>query len=144
MWVPVAVIDDDGVSGGEVDAQAPRPGGQQEDEDVRVGVEGTDGFLAVLPAHAAIDAAGLVALPLQVGIQQVQHLGHLGTRQTDAGRAELLTETMQLTATWSSTLVICVQTDAGRAELLTEKMQLTATWSSTLVICVKASRHCKG
>ena len=77
MGVPVTVIDDDGVSRGEVDAQPASPRGQQEDEDVGVSVEGADGFLAVLPADAAVNAARLVALALQVCIQQVKHLGHL-------------------------------------------------------------------
>ncbi len=81
VGVPVTVIDDDGVSGGEVDAQPPSPRGQQEDEDVGVGVEGADGLLAVLPADAAINAARLVALALQVCIQQVQHLSHLDSHR---------------------------------------------------------------
>ena len=75
--IPVTVIDDDSVSSSQVDAQSASPSGQQEDEDVRVRVEGPDGFLPVLPAHTAINAAGPVALPFQVGIQQIQHLGHL-------------------------------------------------------------------
>ena len=32
--VPVAVVEDDGVGGGEVDPEPPGPGAQQEDEDV--------------------------------------------------------------------------------------------------------------
>ena len=88
VGVPVTVIDDDSVSRGEVDAQAASPGGQQEDEDVGVGVEGADGFLAVLPADAAINAAGLVALALQVRIQQVKHLGHLRSQRSHGLRAD--------------------------------------------------------
>ena len=88
VGVPVTVIDDDSVSRGEVDAQAASPGGQQEDEDVGVSVEGADGFLAVLPAHASINAAGLVALTLQVCIQQVKHLGHLHSHRIRRLRAD--------------------------------------------------------
>jgi len=88
VGVPVTVVDDDGVSRGEVDAQAASPGGQQEDEDVGVCVEGADGFLAVLPADAAINAAGLVALALQVRIQQVKHLGHLHSHRIHALRRD--------------------------------------------------------
>ncbi|KAA6424145.1 MAG: hypothetical protein FRX49_06104 [Trebouxia sp. A1-2] len=80
--VPVTVIDNDGVSRGEVDAQATSPGGQQEDEDVGVGIEGADGFLTILPAHAAINAAGLVALALQALQHALQQL-HLATLGTD-------------------------------------------------------------
>ena len=68
VWVPVTVVDDDSVGSSEVDAQPSRPGGQEEDEDVWVGVEGADGFLAVLPADAAVNPAGAVALPIQVGV----------------------------------------------------------------------------
>lgn len=75
--VPVTVIDDDGVSSSEVDAQPAGPGGQQEHKHIWVCVEGANGFLPVLPADTAVNTAGLVALALQVGIQQIQHLGHL-------------------------------------------------------------------
>ncbi len=54
--VPVRVIDDDGVGGCEVDAQAARARGQQEAEGVRALVEGFDGGLAVLPLDAAVYA----------------------------------------------------------------------------------------
>ena len=37
--VPVAVVEDDCVGGGEVDAEAPGPGAEQEDEDVLPGLE---------------------------------------------------------------------------------------------------------
>ena len=67
MGIPVTVVDDDGVSSGEVDAQAAGAGGQQEDEDIWVGVEGLDAVLARLLAVAAINPARLVALPIQVG-----------------------------------------------------------------------------
>ena len=68
VGVPVTVIDDDGVSRCEVDAQPTGPSGQQEDEDVWVGVERPDGLLPVLPADTAIYAASLQTLTLQVRI----------------------------------------------------------------------------
>ena len=56
VGVPVGVIDDDGVSGCEIDAQAARARGQQEAEDVRALIEVLDGGLAVLPLDAAVYA----------------------------------------------------------------------------------------
>ena len=71
MGVPVRVVDNDGVGGGEVDAQATGAGGQQEAEDVRPLIEALDGGLAVLPLDAAIDARCAVAQLLQIGVQDV-------------------------------------------------------------------------
>lgn len=57
VWVPVTVIDDDSVGSSQIDAQPTGSGGQQEHKDLRVSVEGTNGFLPVLPAHTAVDTA---------------------------------------------------------------------------------------
>ena len=47
-----------------------------------------NGSLAVSAADAAVNAASLVALALQVCIQQVQHLGHLHSHTIHGLRAD--------------------------------------------------------
>jgi hypothetical protein len=55
LWVPVAVKDDDGVGGGEIDAEAARPRRQQEAEVLRAGrVEVIDSVLAQLALYSAV------------------------------------------------------------------------------------------
>jgi hypothetical protein len=55
LWVPVAVKYDDGVGGGEIDAQAARPRRQQEAEVLRAGrVEVIDRVLAQLALYSAV------------------------------------------------------------------------------------------
>jgi hypothetical protein len=55
LWVPVAVEDDDGVGGGEIDAQAARPRRQQEAEVLRAGrVEVIDRVLPQLALYSAV------------------------------------------------------------------------------------------
>ena len=75
--VPVRVVDDDRVRGGEVDAEATGSGRQQEDADIWVGVELVHLPSTFLPLHAPVDAAHLLALLLKVGLDQVEHLRHL-------------------------------------------------------------------
>ena len=86
VGVPIAVIDDDGVSGGEVDAKATSARGEQEAEQVWVAVELLHGLLAVLPLDAAVQAHAAMPLLLQVSIQQVQHLGHLQAHSMSESR----------------------------------------------------------
>mmetsp|Transcript_20639 Transcript_20639/g.79043 ORF Transcript_20639/g.79043 Transcript_20639/m.79043 type:complete len:211 (-) Transcript_20639:787-1419(-) len=78
LGVPVAVVDHDSVGGGQVDAEAASPRGEEEDELRRARrVESVDPFLPVPARHAAVDAAELVALVDHVVFQHVQHPRHL-------------------------------------------------------------------
>jgi len=78
LRIPVAVVDDDGVGGRQVDAEAARPRAQQEHELVAVGLAvAVDGLLALLAANAAVDALVGEALEHQVVLDDVQDADHL-------------------------------------------------------------------
>ena len=62
MRVPIRVEDDDGVGGGEIDAETSRASGEHENEDVRVGgVELVDAFLTFLVSRGAVEATMIEA-----------------------------------------------------------------------------------
>ena len=76
--VPVAVIEDDGVCRGEVDAQPPRPGAQQEHEDVIAALEVGHHVPPLRDLAAAIQPdVGVLPVAHEL-LQQVDHPGHLG------------------------------------------------------------------
>mmetsp|Transcript_633 Transcript_633/g.2449 ORF Transcript_633/g.2449 Transcript_633/m.2449 type:complete len:253 (-) Transcript_633:1218-1976(-) len=77
VGVPVRVVDDDRVRGGEVDAQPARARRQQEDAVLLIIVEALDALLARRLRDTAVDAEGVVAALLEEVAQQVQHFGHL-------------------------------------------------------------------
>lgn len=56
LWIPVAVKQDDGIRGREVDTQAACPRAEQEDPAFRVGVEGFNLGLAVVGFDGAVNA----------------------------------------------------------------------------------------
>lgn len=86
VGVPVRVVDDDGVGGGEVEPEAARAGGQQEGEAVLAVVEVIYVIHALLVAHGPVDACDTVPSVLQVCIQQVHHACELhGKRHLPAG-----------------------------------------------------------
>ena len=62
LWVPVGVVDDDGVGGGQIDAETAGASTQQEDEAVRVGLtEAVNRFLAQVATDTPVDT--LVRIP---------------------------------------------------------------------------------
>lgn len=64
LGIPVRIKNDAGVCCSEVDAQAPSPGAEQEDEAIWVWfAEAVDGRLPEVPAHTPVDA--LVQVPAQ-------------------------------------------------------------------------------
>mmetsp|Transcript_47611 Transcript_47611/g.79829 ORF Transcript_47611/g.79829 Transcript_47611/m.79829 type:complete len:768 (+) Transcript_47611:2909-5212(+) len=82
LGVPVAVVQDHGVGGRQVDAQAPGAGGQHEEEHGAVG--GVEALHALVPlegAGAPVEAVVRVALPDQVVLHDVQHPRHLAEQQ---------------------------------------------------------------
>lgn len=56
---PIAVVEDDGVGGGEIDAEATGARADEENLDVGVAIEVLDLLLARILAHGAVDAAEL-------------------------------------------------------------------------------------
>mmetsp|Transcript_8503 Transcript_8503/g.28955 ORF Transcript_8503/g.28955 Transcript_8503/m.28955 type:complete len:795 (+) Transcript_8503:410-2794(+) len=79
LGVPVRVVEDHRVRRGQVDAEPPGAGGEEEDE---LGgarrVEGLHGLVTRVAARAPVDAAVLVLAPKAVVLEDVQHAGHLG------------------------------------------------------------------
>ena len=74
--VPVAVVEDDCVGGGKVDAEAPGPGAEQEDEDVLPGLEvghhisplvylaaAVQSHVAVLPDRTVLEEMTVIETP---------------------------------------------------------------------------------
>ncbi|KAH6603254.1 hypothetical protein Trco_008029 [Trichoderma cornu-damae] len=81
-WIPIRVVEDDRVGGREVDAEATRAGGQQEDEDLRPSLEVVHGVAAVLQLGRTVQSAVLVvaqdAMALRLELeQQLVQLGQL-------------------------------------------------------------------
>ena len=78
LRIPVRVVDDDGVGGGQVDAEAARARTQQEGEAVRVGLGvAIDGLLAQFAADATIDALVREAHLYEVVFEDVEDADHL-------------------------------------------------------------------
>ena len=77
LRVPVAVVDDGGVGGGEGDAHPAGARGEQVDKARPVAVEAVDARLPVRLARAPVQALELVRHLVQVVLQQVQHDGEL-------------------------------------------------------------------
>ena len=80
--VPVGIVKHDRVCGGEVDAEAARPGREEEDElllggGAQVAVEAIDAQLPLRGAHVAVEPLEAVAARQQVVLEDVEHLGHL-------------------------------------------------------------------
>lgn len=62
MRIPVRIKNDTGICCSQVDAQAPSPGAEEEDEAIRVWfAEAVDGSLPEVPPHAPVDS--LVQIP---------------------------------------------------------------------------------
>ena len=97
MWIPVRVVENDDVGGGEVDAQAAGARGQHEDEDVGAGrVVGVDALLSLLVGRGPVQATMLEAFPHAVVLQDVQHARHLTEDQhaiaCGIGKIEMVVE----------------------------------------------------
>ena len=82
LRVPVAVVDDDRVRGRKVDAKPPRPCAQQEELVLGVLRLGAVEAADVLPPHilwdGPVNAAGLEPTVVEVCVDQIEHLRHLG------------------------------------------------------------------
>ena len=78
---PVAVEDDDGVGGGEVQPEAAGARRQQEEEDVLVAVEELDLLAPIAQLHRAVEATRRVAAVVAVVLQDVEDLRHLAVQQ---------------------------------------------------------------
>ena len=82
LWVPVGVVDDDCVSGSQVDAQTSGPGRQDEYFDVGVVVKAVNVVLTLTPLHLPIKSRELEAPEVEVVTQDGQHqLPELGEYQ---------------------------------------------------------------
>ena len=93
LRVPVAVVDDDGIGGGEVDTQTSGAGGEEEDKLLRAGgVVRVDHVLARVPVGVTVDAAVLVPAEEEVILEDVEEAGHLGE---DEDAAALLLELLE-------------------------------------------------
>eukprot|EP00053_Salpingoeca_punica_P017129 m.163900 g.163900 ORF g.163900 m.163900 type:complete len:637 (-) comp17120_c0_seq4:1564-3474(-) len=89
LRIPVAVVEDDDVGSGEVNAETACTGAEHEDELLAVGrIVLVDHALTVLVRRLAVEAAVLVAAPPAVVLQDVQHAGHLA--EDEHARALLL------------------------------------------------------
>mmetsp|Transcript_4005 Transcript_4005/g.11635 ORF Transcript_4005/g.11635 Transcript_4005/m.11635 type:complete len:291 (+) Transcript_4005:992-1864(+) len=77
LRVPVRIVDDHGVRGGQVDAQAPGPRAEEKVVVGRVVVEPGNVVPPFQQRDVAVDPAGLLPLVLQVHLKEVQHLCHL-------------------------------------------------------------------
>ena len=75
--VEVQVVEDHRVGRRQVDAQAPRPGRQNEDEDFRVLVELVYQILAVLHRGLAVQAEVPMTPDLEILLHDVHHHGEL-------------------------------------------------------------------
>ena len=74
---PVRVVDDDGVSRGEIDAQPSGSGAQQEYHAVGSFLELGHRFLAFSEAHAPIQTSPVKTTQVQVVLQNVEHASEL-------------------------------------------------------------------
>ncbi|GIX63107.1 NADH-quinone oxidoreductase subunit L [Babesia caballi] len=89
LGVPVAVVENYHVGGGQVDAEPAGAGRQQEDADLAVGVvEGRNLVVAVLAGSVAVDAEARVAPHATVVLQNVEHASHQGKNQHARVRLE--------------------------------------------------------
>ena len=75
--IPVAIVEDDGVGAGEVDAQAAAARRQDEDEDALVCVEALHQQLPLLHLGGAVQPQVAVPVIVKERLQHVQHLRHL-------------------------------------------------------------------
>lgn len=80
LRIPVAVIEDNGVSSHEVEADAAGAGGEEEDEGLGV-LEARDGAPPLLAAHRAVEALVGVAAPGEVVLENVQGGGALAEEE---------------------------------------------------------------
>ena len=103
MWIPIAIVENDGICSLKVDAKTAGAGGQDEDELGAVFlVEAVDGGLAIDVVGVAIDAAVLVAAHVHKVLEDIQNARHLGKDEDSAAALleplEELVEHVQLAA----------------------------------------------
>ena len=76
--IPVAIVDDHRVRRGEIDAQAPCPGGEKKAELFSTrSVETIDGILSIGTRRFPVHSFVLVPVIFQEIFQYVEHAGHL-------------------------------------------------------------------
>ena len=90
--IPIGVVEDDGVRPGEVDPGAPGPRGEDEDKVLGVVVEPLHEALSLLDPRGAVQPEVDVAVVVEEGLEDVEHLGHLGEDEDAVAAALQLRE----------------------------------------------------
>ena len=78
LWVPVRVVDDGGVRGGEGDPHAARAGGEEVDESAIRGVEPIDASLAIRLRGGPVESLKLKVHHVEIILEDVEDDGELG------------------------------------------------------------------
>ena len=95
--VPITVVEDDCVGGGEVDTETTGASREEEDEDLWGRLEVGDGVATVFELGRSIETAVLVVAVCEVLLHQVDHTGHLEVQKdTVSAFLELAEEPVEL------------------------------------------------
>ncbi len=80
-WIPVLIVEDDGISTSKIDTETTGPRGEDKAEDPIVVVEPVREYLALLNLCRAVETEVLVPMDVEELFQDVQDLGHLSKYQ---------------------------------------------------------------
>lgn len=79
--VPIGIVKYNGISSGEIDPKASGTSGEEEDEDLRPGLEVMDSVSPIFKLRRTIQAKVLVIAIRKIFLHQVDHASHLEIEQ---------------------------------------------------------------